>query len=71
MNWFLKPGCTHSDTTYFSGNRTPTCVLEKRKKVKQWNFSTECMNKWPKQVCQKFENTSTGGVLTWRRKRDP
>ena len=46
-------------------------VLEKLKKAKQWNFYTECMNKWPIQVCQKFEITSTGGVPTWRRKRDP
>ena len=47
-----------------------TLVLEKRKKVKLWNVYTECMSKWPTQMCQKFENTSTWGVLAWRRKSD-
>ena len=36
MNWFLKGAPTQIlVTTKFSGNRTLTHVLEKRKKVKQ------------------------------------
>ena len=35
----------------FRCNRTLTHVLEKRKEGKRWNFYTECMNKWPTQVC--------------------
>ena len=58
-------------TTNFRGNHTLTHVLEIRKAGKWWNFYSECMNKWPTQVCQTFENNSTGGVLTWRRKSDP
>ena len=41
-----------------------TYVLEKPKKGKTMKLYTECMNKWQTQMCQKFENTSTGGVLT-------
>ena len=51
-------------TTNFRGNRTLTHILEKPKVRKRWNVYTECMNKWPTQVCQTFESTSTGGVLT-------